>query len=205
METMDTRLKNLKQNTAYLILIDAHKVIKKLSKLAGFSGRFGHIELLYNNHSYGCRYPKAFEIRLSELGKQYLGCYYEVREVKLKNVEKALHEFKKNWEGTKYSLYYHQCTDCIASLYKASGTTLSITPVNVDTVWSSNKELREYAKRKDLEKPNRKQLLLTDQFEKTGIKVASGIFGKRICKLPLIKLYGFFYGCYLAWVKKSIA
>ena len=51
----ELRLEDLSHDKVYIVLIDKYEDVKTLSRLAGFSGNYGHIEVVYDGSAFGCR------------------------------------------------------------------------------------------------------------------------------------------------------
>ncbi|MEK6950603.1 MAG: hypothetical protein AABX13_02675 [Nanoarchaeota archaeon] len=171
----------LKRDKSYLVLIDAYEEIKKLSQLVGFAGKYGHIEVLRNEHVYGCRPPSCSEISWPELEQRFPGKKFEVREVQISgDAEKALQWFKQNLEGRAYNLFYNNCTDAVVSMYGASGDGRRLLdPVEVEKTYSTNHPLREFMEKYQIPKPKRAEVFFPDQFTRLGTLVMKGTFARR--------------------------
>lgn len=171
-------LRNLERGKNYLVLIDAYDDVKKLSELAGFSGDYGHIELVKDEKAYGCRPPQCSEISLVDLEKRFPNRKFEVREVEIiGNPEKATRWFRENLEGQAYDLLYRNCTDAVVLMYDASGDrTRRIDPVDVDKIYTTNEPLRRFMADLGMPKPNRAEVFFPDQFTKVGKLVAKDRF-----------------------------
>ena len=171
-------LHNLERGKNYVILIDAYDDVKQLSRLVGFSGDYGHIELVRNERAYGCRPPQCSEISLANLEKKFPNRKFEVREVEIKgSPEKATQWFKENLEGQGYDLLYRNCTDAVVLMYNASGDrTRRINPVDVDKSYAANYFLRKFMAEHGIPKPNRAEVFFPDQFTQIGKLVAKGKF-----------------------------
>src|SRR3990167_2614486 len=113
-EPQTPALRRLESGKNYIVLIDIYDDVKKLSKLVGFSGDYGHIEVVRDGKSYGCRPPKCSEISLTDLERKFPDSKFEVREVEiLGNPEKATRWFRSNLEDQAYDLFYRNCTDVV--------------------------------------------------------------------------------------------
>ncbi|MBS3118071.1 hypothetical protein J4417_00120 [Candidatus Woesearchaeota archaeon] len=174
-------LRNLEKGKNYVILIDAYDDVKKLSKLAGFSDNYGHIELVRDERAYGCRPPQCSEMSLADLEKRFPNRKFEVREVEIKgNPEKATQWFRRNLESQAYDLLYRNCTDAIVLMYTASGDkTKMIDPVDVDKIYATNEPLRRFMADLGMPKPNRREVFFPDQFTQVGKLVVKDRFIER--------------------------
>ncbi|MFA6530451.1 MAG: hypothetical protein WCT31_01880, partial [Candidatus Micrarchaeia archaeon] len=111
-------LHRLDANKTYLVLISKYWDIMRISAAAGFSGHFGHIELIHNGQVFGCRPPKCAEISIDTLEKIFAGIAYEIREVSVTgNQSNAVDWFRAKVEGTPYGLYANNCTSVLMVLY----------------------------------------------------------------------------------------
>lgn len=173
-----TSFPKLSGNKNYIILIDAFDDVKQLSKLAGFSGRYGHIEVVRDETVYGCRPPQCGEMNLSELQHHFRGLPYEIREVDIiGDTSKSVSFFRNNFKGTKYDFFYNNCTDAVVKMYDASGDkTIRVPPVVVDQLYAINARLRNFMIENGIPKPKRQVVWFPDQFENLGKFVAKGIF-----------------------------
>ena len=162
----------------YIVLIAKYDDVKQLSKLAGFSGNYGHIETMRNGKVYGCRPPQCGEMSVAELQQKFRGYPYELREVEINgNAPKAVTWFKGNMEGTKYDLFYNNCTDAVVRMYDMSGDkTVRVPPVVVDQAYATNVRLRNFMRENGIPKPNREFIWFPDQFENIGKVVRKGVF-----------------------------
>src|SRR3989338_218203 len=171
-------LRTLERGKNYVVLIDIYDDVKKLSKLVGFSGDYGHIEVVRDGKSYGCRPPKCSEISLTDLERKFPDSKFEVREVEiLGNPEKATRWFRSNLEDQAYDLFYRNCTDVVVWMYDASGDrTRRIDPINVNRTYATNEPLRRFMAEYGISKPNRAEVFFPDQFTQVGKLVAKGRF-----------------------------
>jgi len=174
-------LRNLEKGKNYVILIDAYDDVKKLSKLAGFSDNYGHIELVRDERAYGCRPPQCSEMSLADLEKRFPNRKFEVREVEIKgNPEKATRWFRSNLEDQAYDLFYRNCTDVVVWMNDASGDrTRRIDPINVNRTYATNEPLRRFMADLGMPKPNRREVFFPDQFTQVGKLVVKDRFIER--------------------------
>lgn len=177
-EPLTPALRRLERGKNYIILIDIYDDVKKLSKLVGFSGDYGHIELVRDGKSYGCRPPQCSEISLASLEQKFEGYKFEVREMPINgNPEKATKWFRENLEGQAYNLFYRNCTDAVVLMYNASGDkTRRVNPITVDKVYANNEPLRRYMTEYGIPKPNRAEVFFPDQFTQIGTLVTKDTF-----------------------------
>lgn len=180
-EPQTPALRHLESGKNYIVLIDIYDDVKKLSKLVGFSGDYGHIELVRDGKSYGCRPPQCSEIPLARLEQKFHGQRFEVREMQINgSPEKATKWFRENLEGKSYDFFYRNCTDAVVSMYTASGDrTRRVNPVNVDRTYATNEQLRRFMAESGIPKPNRTEVFFPDQFTQVGTLVARDTFGGR--------------------------
>ena len=173
-------LEAMRQDADYIVLIDAYDDVKRLSKLLGFSGQYGHIEAVRNGKAYGCRPPVCSEIPISELEQMFDGDHFEIREVPIQGSSAAaIQWFRTHLQGVAYDLFYNNCTDALVAMYSASGdASLTLAPVDVNKTYLSNTQLREFMQTLGIPKPRREQVYFPDQFTKIGKKVAQGTFGR---------------------------
>ncbi len=166
----------LQPDKDYVILIDAYDDIKRLSKLAGFSGEYGHIEAVRNGMIYGCRPPKCSQISLSELEQKFSGHKFELRAVdSTGDPKKAVQWFARNLEGRAYDLLYRNCTDAVVGMYHAAGDRIRpLRPVEVDRTYAANAPLREFMAQQGIAKPERSTVFFPDQFTQVGKLMARG-------------------------------
>ncbi len=171
-------LHHLKRGKNYIVLIDIYDDVKKLSKLVGFSGDYGHIEVVRDGYSYGCRPPQCSEISLTSLEQKFDGHKFEVREVPIDGgPELAIRWFKENLEGQPYDLFYRNCTDAVVMMYDASGDrTARLSSVDVNQTYATNAPLRRFMSKYGIPKPNRTGVFFPDQFATMGELVAKGRF-----------------------------
>ena len=169
---------DLDHNNAYLVLINKYHDVRHLSRLCGFSGNYGHIEVFYNGDFYGCRPGVCGEISVNQAKGKFSGSGFEVRHVDIKcDTETAIHWFKKNLEGVQYDLFYNNCTDAVVRMYDAGGdTTRRVYPVDVKDEYNSNTRLRNFMKENGIPLPTRKHVFFPDQFENVGTLVGKGVF-----------------------------
>ncbi len=162
----------------YIVLIAAYDDVKQLSKAAGFSGHYGHIEVVRNGLVYGCRPPQCDQMNIAELQREFRGVPYEIREIEINgNAEKAVAWFRIYLRGTKYNLFYNNCTDAVVRMYEASGDkTLRVPPVMVDEIYATNEQLRDFMQSHGIPKPKRQMVWFPDQFENLGKLVGRGVF-----------------------------
>ena len=180
-EPQTPALRRLESGKNYIVLIDIYDDVKKLSKLIGFSGNYGHIELVRDGISYGCRPPQCSEMSLASLEQKFHGHRFEVREVQINgSPEEATRWFRENLESKSYDLLYRNCTDAVVSMYNASGDrTKRVNPVNVDRTYATNEQLRRFMVESGIPKPNRAEVFFPDQFTQVGTLIARDMFGGR--------------------------
>ena len=171
-------LQRLQDGKNYVVLIDAYDTVKRLSELVGFSGNYGHIEVVRNGISYGCRPPECSEISLVDLEQKFHGSGFEIREIDIKgDPERAVRWFRQNLEGQAYNLLDRNCTDAVVLMYDASGDrTRRLDPVDVDRTYVTNEPLRRFMAENGIPKPNREEVFFPDQFTTIGSLVAKGRF-----------------------------
>jgi hypothetical protein len=175
-------LKKIDPKTPHLILIDDFESVKRISKVLGFSGRFGHIEVLYGGKSFGCRPNQCAEIDANGLSRRFAGADYEVRSFQVDgSVDNSVRWFRSNLEGRPYDLITRNCTDTVVGMYAASGDKRRIVhPVDVLKAMRQDPEALEIvlamgdSRVKDL--VNKGHIYLPDQFEKVGTYVGRGKF-----------------------------
>nr|MBT4247918.1 hypothetical protein [Candidatus Woesearchaeota archaeon] len=168
-----SKLSKLKPGRDYVVLIGAYDDVKTMSELAGFTGNYGHIEVVRDGKVYGCRPITCGDISLAELDQKFKGATFEVREVRVEDDPQArIQRFNSEFGGKPYDFYYRNCTDATVAMVGYLG----VVPINVDHQWSNNVPLRELLTKSGLGKPNRESVLLPDQFENVGTRVLTGRF-----------------------------
>lgn len=168
----------LSRGRNYIVLIDKYDDVKQLSQLAGFSGHYGHIEVVRDGEVYGCRPSQCKAMSLKELQQMFRGYAYEVRDVEINgDASRAVNWFNDNLQGRSYDLFYNNCTDAVVGMYDASGDkTVRVPPILVDQTYATNVRLRNFMQANGIPKPNRPVIWFPDQFESLGELVAKGVF-----------------------------
>lgn len=181
----------LSRKTSYLILLDHpnFRIVNDIEKLVGLPGKYGHIEVIYNNKVFGCRPPECSERRLSDIERHFRGARYRIVKPDFDgNPEEAVMHFRENIAGSDYDFMGFEdhdswdspnfnCTDLVNILSSMSGNRLTpVKGVDVFEAYYNNIRLKEFMDRNLIRIPNRKVVYFPDEYMEIGKVVAQGRF-----------------------------
>ncbi len=175
-KTLDI-LDRLPKDKIYLILITEYPGIKEITEVVGLEGKYGHIEVIWNNTVYGARPSTCKKLTFPEFIEKYHGFEYEIREITIPgNFNNALTFYENEVEGRSYDLYYRSCTSIINDMYESSsGEKIPIESINVEELYNNDNRVREFMEEKGFKIPTT-DVWLPDQFKTFGAFINAGIF-----------------------------